>query len=143
MTWDMDAFAERARYRPASIALLLASNLVVAGVFLGIPEWICFPIFLFLSIVLTVMTYRRLRDGGFSGAWVLLQIFPIGIGPTWHLSDHLTAHPAGFIISCVPMILAWLAPANSGAPAGAEAAQARAMPISVRPREDGHLRARR
>ncbi|HEV7289230.1 hypothetical protein [Sphingomonas sp.] len=109
------AFAERSRYRAASIGLMLASWLAIAGVFIGVPDVLCFLVALVPSIILTIITYHRLRDAALSGAWILLMIVQIGIGPTWHLSDSLTVNFGGYLVGCVPIILGWLVAANSGA----------------------------
>jgi uncharacterized membrane protein YhaH (DUF805 family) len=115
MRAEWTAFAERSRYRLASIALMLASFLALSGVFIGVPDWLCFLAAASLSIALTVITYHRLRDAGLSGSWVLLMILQFGIGPTWHLSDYVTVNFSGYLISCVPVILGWFAPSNFGA----------------------------
>lgn len=66
------------------------------------------------------MTYHRLRDAALSGGWLWLMILQIGIGPTWHLSDHITVNFGGYLVSCIPVILGWVVPAKSGAnPIGA------------------------
>ena len=114
MKLDWPAFAERSRYRPTSIALLLASSLALAGVFVGLPDLLCFVVYAVLSISLSVITFHRLRNAGYSGAWVALTILSFGIGPSWHLSHSLTFNLGGLVISCVPVILAWFAPADYG-----------------------------
>jgi uncharacterized membrane protein YhaH (DUF805 family) len=115
MKFNWTAGAGRYRYRPVSIALMLASCLALMGVFVGVPDWLCFLAAAALYFALVAITYRHLRDARFSGAWVLLMIFQIGIGPTWHLSGSLTVNFGGYIIGCVPVILGWIAPANFGA----------------------------
>ncbi|MFP5455707.1 MAG: hypothetical protein ACLGHK_09445 [Alphaproteobacteria bacterium] len=81
----------------------------------GLAGWLCFLIAAPLAIILTVMTYQRLRNGAFSGAWVWLMILQFGIGPTWHLSDNFTVNLGGGIIGLLPVVLAWFVPANLAA----------------------------
>ena len=113
VAWDLTRLGERSRYRPASILLELSSALALLGVFLGIPGWLCVLTAVPLSIILAIMTYHRLRDGGFSSAWVWLMVVPLGIGPTWHLSEHLTFNFGGYLVGFVPVIMAWMAPTNT------------------------------
>ena len=113
MATDLTRFEVRSRYRPASILLEFSSVLALLGVFLGIPGWLCVLVAVPLSIILATMTYHRLRDGGLSGSWVWLMVVPLGIGPTWHLSEHLTINFGGYLVGLVPVIMAWMAPANS------------------------------
>lgn len=115
MKFDWTAFAERSCYRPASLALMLASCLALASVLVGFPGWLCLLVAAASSIALTVITYHRLRNAECSGAWVVLMILQFDIGPTWHPSDSLTIAFGGYIIGCVPVILGWFAPANFGA----------------------------
>jgi uncharacterized membrane protein YhaH (DUF805 family) len=122
MKWDLVIYAERSRYRPISIALEFATYLALAAVLVGVPSWLCFLLAASLSVILTIMTYHRLRNGAFSGAWILLMILQFGVGPTWHLSGHLTVNLGGTLISCVPVILGWLAPTNASEYADAKSA---------------------
>ncbi|WP_156358367.1 hypothetical protein [Sphingobium sp. Leaf26] len=111
----MTTFSERSRYRFGSIALIAASCLALAGVLIGVADWLSFLVAAPLLALLIVITYRRLRDGGFSGAWVGLMILSFGIGPTWHVSDLLTVSLGGAIIGCVPVILGWVIPSKGDA----------------------------
>jgi uncharacterized membrane protein YhaH (DUF805 family) len=109
---DLKAFAERSRYRPASAALFVISYIALAGIFAGVPSWLCFLIAAAAWIALATITLRRLRDGGLSGAWILLMILKFGVGPDWHLSDYVTMDIGGSILACVPIILGWIVPAK-------------------------------
>jgi hypothetical protein len=113
MKWDLITYAERSRYRPMSIALEFAAYLALAAVLVGVPSWLCFLLAASLSVILTIITYHRLRNGAFSGSWIFLMILQFGVGPTWHVSGHLTVNLVGTLIGCVPVILGWLAPANA------------------------------
>lgn len=107
---DMTRYAERSRYRLGSAALVSVISLAVASVQIGIPAWIIFLVGVTFSIVLTIITYHRLRDANLSSAWLLLMILQFGIGPTWHLSDHVTFNIGGSIVSLVPVLLGWIVP---------------------------------
>ncbi len=110
---DLKTFAERSRYRPGSIALISISYLAVASALIGVPVLLVFVIGASALISLTVITYHRLRNANLSSAWLLLMILQFGIGPTWHLSEHVTFNIGGSIVGLVPVILGWFVPAKS------------------------------
>jgi uncharacterized membrane protein YhaH (DUF805 family) len=110
MAMDMKRYAERSCYRLGSAVLISVICLALASVQIGIPAWIVFFVGVAAAIVLTIITYRRLRDANLSSAWLLLIILQFGIGPTWHLSDHVSFNIGGSIISLVPVILGWIVP---------------------------------
>lgn len=107
MPMDMSRYAERSRYRLGSAVLISFICLALASVQIGIPVLIVFLVGVAAYIVLTVITYRRLRDANLSSAWLLLMILQFGIGPTWHLSDYVTFNIGGSIVGLVPVILGW------------------------------------
>lgn len=113
MPMDMTRYAERSRYRLGSAVLVSVISLTVASVQIGIPAWIIFFVGVNFSIVLTIITYHRLRDANLSSAWLLLMILQFGIGPTWHLSDHVTFNIGGSIVSLVPVLLGWIVPGKA------------------------------
>ncbi len=106
----MRRYGERSRYRIGSAALVAIICVALASVNIGIPAWFIFLVAFVASIALTIMTYHRLRDAKLSTAWLLLMILQFGIGPTWHLSDHVTFNIGGSIISLVPVIFGWIVP---------------------------------
>ena len=110
MTKDLKAYADRSQYRIGSAALIAILYVTVVSVNLGIPVWLIFFVGLTTTIILTIMTYHRLRDANLSIGWLLLMILQFGIGPTWHLSHHVSFNLGGSIISLVPVILGWIAP---------------------------------
>ena len=112
MTFDLKSFAERSRYRPGSVALITFEYLPLASVLVGVSNWIAFIAAIVAAIVLTIITYHRFRDASLSPAWLLLMIVPFGIGPAWHLADNMTFNLGGAIISMVPVVLGWIAPAK-------------------------------
>ena len=113
MLEDLKVFADRSRYRIGSAALVAIICVTVASVNIGIPAWLIFLVVVATAIALTIMTYHRLRDANLSTAWLLLMILQFGIGPTWHLSDHVSFNIGGSIISLVPVILGWIVPRKS------------------------------
>jgi uncharacterized membrane protein YhaH (DUF805 family) len=110
MPMDMTRYAERSRYRLGSAALVSVISLAVASGQIGIPAWIIFLVGVTFWIVLTIITYHRLRDANLSSAWLLLMVLQFGIGPTWHLSDHVTFNIGGSIVNLVPVLLGWIVP---------------------------------
>jgi uncharacterized membrane protein YhaH (DUF805 family) len=110
MNAALNSFSELPRYRIAATALLVASyGMLLVVRLLGAPDWLGAILGLPLYVLLTVITYRRLRDAALSGGWIVLMILAFNVGPSWngfHLSN---------LIILVPIILAWIAPANSGA----------------------------
>ncbi|WP_288989592.1 hypothetical protein [uncultured Sphingopyxis sp.] len=110
MPMNMRRYGERSRYRIGSAALVAIICVALASVNIGIPAWFIFLVAFVASIALTIMTYHRLRDAKLSTAWLLLMILQFGIGPTWHLSDHVTFNIGGSIISLVPVIFGWIVP---------------------------------
>ncbi|GAA0337646.1 hypothetical protein GCM10009087_55100 [Sphingomonas oligophenolica] len=71
----------RRAYFGASLVLLAAALLLPCGVAaLGGPGWLgALPALAFL-ILLTIITYGRLRDAGLSGSWIVLMLFTFGVG---------------------------------------------------------------
>lgn len=113
MPTDMTGYAERSRYRLGSAVLVSVIGLALASVQIGIPAWIIFFVGVAPAIALTIITYHRLRNADLSSAWLLLMILQFGIGPTWHLSDHVTFNIGGSIVSLVPVILGWIVPGKA------------------------------
>ena len=110
MPMNMTRYGERSRYRIGSAALLAIMCVALASVYIGIPAWLIFLVGVAAAITLTIMTYHRLRDANISTAWLFLMIFQFRIGPTWHLSDHVTFNFGGALIGLVPVILGWIVP---------------------------------
>jgi len=110
---DMTRYAERSRYRLGSAVLLSFNCLAIASVQIGISAWVVFIVGVAAEIALTIITYYRLRDANLSSAWLLLMVLQFGIGPTWHLSDHVTFNVGGSIVGLVPVILGWIVAGKS------------------------------
>lgn len=108
MQTNINCYGERSRYRIGSATLVAISCVALASVNIGIPVWLIFLVEIVAAITLTVMTYYRLRNANLSTAWLLLMILQFGIGPTWHLTDHVTFYIGGSIISLVPVLLGWV-----------------------------------
>jgi uncharacterized membrane protein YhaH (DUF805 family) len=110
MSMNMRRYGERSRYRIGSAALVAITCVALASVNAGIPARLIFLVAVAAGIVLTIITYHRLRDANLSTGWLLLMILQFGIGPMWHLSEHVTFNIGGSIISLVPMIFGWIVP---------------------------------
>lgn len=108
MPMHVTRYAERSHYRVVSAVLVGFTYLALASVNVGIPAWLIFLVAVAAAIALTIITYHRLRDADLSSGWLLLMILQFGIGPTWHLSDHVTFSVGGSIISLVPVMLGWI-----------------------------------
>lgn len=119
---DMTRYADRSRYKNASAVLVAVICLALASVNIGIPAWLIFLVSVAVAIALTIITHYRLRDANLSSGWLLLMILQFGIGPTWHLSDHVTVNIGGSIISLVPVLLGWIAPGRANQKAELESA---------------------
>ena len=113
MEIDFKAFAERSRYRIGSSVLISVFGVTAASVLIGVPGWLSFILGLVPTIALTIVTHHRLRNANLSSGWLLLMILQVGAGPSWHLSEHVTFNLVGFIVSLVPVILGWFAPATT------------------------------
>lgn len=113
MPMDLKIFAERSRYRLGAAVLILVIYLAVASVQVGVPARLVFFVVIADAIALTIITYHRLGDANLSSAWLLLMILQFGVGPAWHLSNHVTFNVGGSIVSLVPVILGWIIPAKS------------------------------
>ncbi|MEG3148481.1 hypothetical protein U1769_01190 [Sphingomonas sp. ZT3P38] len=111
----LETCAAPAPYRRASILLLLASfGLPIVLAQVGGPYWLGFLLGAPAYVLLTMMTYRRLRDGAFSGAWVGLMIVVLNVGPSWDGPGPLIFH-LGNVILMIPVLLAWIIPTDLGA----------------------------
>lgn len=110
MPMNTTRYGERSRYRVGSAVLVAITCVALLSVKIGIPAWLIFLVAVSASIALTILTYHRLRDANLSSAWLLFMILQFAIGPTWHLSDHVTFNIGGSIISSVPVILGWIVP---------------------------------
>lgn len=110
MILALQSFSARPRYGIASILLLLA---IFGSVFtvrlLDAPDWAGGLIGLPLALLLTVITYFRLRDAALSGSWIWLMIISFNMGPEWN------GLYLGNLINLVPILMAWTVPAGSGA----------------------------
>lgn len=100
----------RRAYIGASLVLLAAALIVPCGVVaLGGPSWLgSLPALAFL-ILLTIITYGRLRDARLTGNWVVLMLFAFEVGPTWTGPPPLILHLGDFV-HLIPVILGWAAP---------------------------------
>ena len=110
MSGGLNSFSELPRYRIASMVLLVAiyGSLLMVRL-LGGPDWLSAIVGLPLYVLLLAITYRRLRDAALSGGWIGFMILVINVGPSWN------GFYLGNLINLIPVILAWIAPANSGA----------------------------
>jgi uncharacterized membrane protein YhaH (DUF805 family) len=122
MEMHMKRYADRSPYRFGSSVLIAITCLALASVNVGIPAWLIFLITVPAAIALTIITYHRLRDASLSSAWLLLMILQFGIGPTWHISDHVIFNIGGSIISLMPVILGWIVPGKANQTAELESA---------------------
>lgn len=114
-----ERFYGMAAYRWASLILLLAVLLIpVAVTALGGPQWLAFLLGLPAFLLLAVVTNGRLRDAGLSGAWVLLLLLIVNVGPVWHGPAPLDLY-LGNLVNLIPIALGWTVPAGAGAPATA------------------------
>ena len=116
MLEDLKVFADRSRYRPASVALIFTFIVALASVLIGIPAWLSFVVGVLALILLTIITYYRLGNANLSSGWVLLMVIPFGIGPSWHLSENVTFNVGGSIVGLIPIILGWFASAKPSRP---------------------------
>ena len=104
------ACSARTPYRLASTVLLLVISAIppIVAALRG-PDWIDGLIGIPLYMLLTVITYFRLRDAALAGAWVVLMIMVFNVGPAWN-GYHL-----GNLINLVPIVLAWTVKSGAGA----------------------------
>ena len=109
---DLQAFGDRSRYRRASAFLILVFAVAVTLTLIGIPDWVALGFGMLIFLAMTVITYHRLRDANLSIGWLLLMILPLGLGPTWHISENVTFNLGGSILGLVPVVLGWFTPAN-------------------------------
>jgi uncharacterized membrane protein YhaH (DUF805 family) len=112
-------FAGRAPYRRAcAVLLLVLVGLPIVLAASDAPLWLCVTIIFLLLlpayILLCVLTYHRLRDAWIAGGWIILMIISMHIGPGWSVSPNVT-YRLGDAIALIPLLLAWFAPARSGA----------------------------
>jgi hypothetical protein len=113
MDVNLGVFADRARYRPAAIAIEVMTMLAVVGGFAGAPAWLCLTVVWILGVVLTIMTYYRLRDAALSSGWLLLMI--LQIGPAWHMSENITFNVGSFFVGFIPVLMGCFVPTGAGA----------------------------
>jgi len=102
-------------YRRASVALIATMILLpVLMVRLGALQWVASLAGLPAYIALVVLTYRRLRDAGLSGGWIVLMILVVNLGPRWDGLEPLTFH-LSHILHLIPVALGWLVSAPGDA----------------------------
>ena len=102
----------RRAYIGASLALLIAALLLPSGMAaLGLPGGLGSLFALGFLILLTIITYGRLRDARLSGSWVVLMLFAFEVGPTWVGPPPLVLY-LGDLVHLIPVILGWVAPAR-------------------------------
>jgi len=112
----------RRAYIGASLVLLAAALLLPCGVAaLGGPDLLGSLLALAFLILLTIITYGRLRDARLSGSWILLLLFAFEVGPTWTGPPPLVLH-LGDLVHLIPVILGWSVPARAAPELDAEAA---------------------
>lgn len=109
---DMALFyrlSELQNYRWASVALIGAVNLVpVLMVALGAPDWMALLVALPIYVALVVLTYRRLRNAGLTGWWIVWMILAFNFGPRWEGPAPLTFY-LSHLLHLIPVALGWLA----------------------------------
>lgn len=102
-------------YRYIAVFLLVLSTAFPLGIqSVQGPDWLGALIGLAAYITLIVVTYRRLKDAALSGGWICSMIVVANIGPSWQGPGD-TALYLGNLIIFIPLTLAWVTPANSGA----------------------------
>lgn len=102
--------SNRSSYRITSIALYAVMAFLVVmlthfGVWGFVTVLAIFPLF----VTLIFLTANRLRDAGWSGAWVLLMLITLNVGPGWDPPGPIRFHWAG-LITMIPMFIGWFAP---------------------------------
>jgi uncharacterized membrane protein YhaH (DUF805 family) len=98
----------------AGLLLLLALVVPFAIQSVQGPDWLGALIGLPAYITLIVVTYRRLKDAALSGGWIWSMIIVANIGPSWQGPGDTELY-LGNLIIFIPLTLAWVTPANSGA----------------------------
>ena len=122
MTEALKAFhpagwTDRRTYRLA-VLVGAASLLIIGGMVVlpGLPSWIMAAVAMTVSLLLLLLTIRRLRDAGLSVWIILLALFPLGISV-----DVATVEAADFtlrfidfaaIIKSVPILLGLALPSQ-------------------------------
>jgi len=110
MASTLQSFSELPRYKVASVLLVVVIyGLLLTARLAGAPDWLAAIAFFPLYILLIVITYRRLRNAALSGGWIGFMILVFNVGPEWN------GFYLGNLINLLPVILAWAAPADSGA----------------------------
>lgn len=114
MAMDLNRLADRQTYRVASVTLWLAAAgpaLIADG--LHFPYWSVVLAVIWgsgLWIILTIITYKRLKDAGLWGGLVILMIMNINFGPVFYQSAHdgvSTKFTLGGLIGLVPIVIGW------------------------------------
>jgi uncharacterized membrane protein YhaH (DUF805 family) len=99
---------ELQNYRWASVALIGAVILVpVLAVALGASDWIAVLVALPIYVALVVLTYRRLRNAGLTGWWIVWMILALNFGPRWDGPAPLTFY-LSHLLHLIPVALGWL-----------------------------------
>ena len=111
---DLNRYADRDKYRLASVALWVAAicpAMIVDA--LHFPTWV---IYVFIAwgvgpfVLLTIITYKRLKDAGLWGGLIVLMILRINFGPVFYQSIHdgiTITFTLGSILGTVPMAIGW------------------------------------
>ena len=105
---------QRGAYIGASLVLLAAAALVLpcAVVAVGGPVWLGFLLGIALLILLTIVTYGRLRNAALSGSWVVLMLIVFEVGPSWVGPPPLVLHLSD-LVYLIPVIMGWAAPGRA------------------------------
>ncbi len=113
--------SDRDRYRRNSLGLCaLALGVPIAFDWLGLPEWVLVGAIVFglgLWILLTVETYRRLKDAGLWGGLALFLWLNLSIGPVLYQAahDYDSVHikfALSDLIFMFPVLLGWIMPSR-------------------------------
>ena len=99
---------EHLPYRQASAALILLFLVLTIGVVqLGGPGWLGgllgLPVYLFL----VVLTYRRLKELGHAGGWIVLMVMALNFGPKWEGPEPVVFY-LSHLLHLVPVAIGWL-----------------------------------
>lgn len=113
----ISSYANRQKYRPASIALLLGAILPYLSPAIGLEAgWIllAFAAGMICFIGLVTLTFYRFRNAGLSIWWLALFIVTFHFGPEWELGYSINFRPIG-IISLIPVLLGWFTSQDAAA----------------------------
>lgn len=95
-------------YRSASFILVLLVVLLPFGLAkLGVTDWGRFLLVVPFYLYLVVLTFRRLRDIGRSGGWIVLMLLVMNFGPSWDGLAPSILYLSN-VLHLVPVALAWL-----------------------------------